>query len=173
MPASVLENRCVVSSSDCSTGEAQLAVDALLTSNENADNRTSDSTLKRENTTLSSSRRGYTKVRSRNGKNTKVRTRKGGSTSQRSKKRKRPSNAETGGTATRGVFNTDEFAEEADILKCMGELKPELEFSDGSQLNSELEKSSFMCDESYFMNYNFDDFFKTNLCPEDIFSFDI
>jgi hypothetical protein len=23
------------------------------------------------------------------------------------------------------------------------------------------------------MNYNFDDFFKTNLCPEDIFSFDI
>jgi hypothetical protein len=134
---------------------------------------TSDFTLMGENTTLGSRKGGNTKVRSRKGENTKVRSRKGGSTTQRSKKRKRPSNAKTGGTAQLGIFNTDEFVEEADILKSMRELKSELEFGACSELNSEHDNSSLMCDESYFKDYNYDDFFGTDLRPEDLFSFDI
>jgi hypothetical protein len=125
-----------------------------------------------ENTTLGTRKRGNTKVRSRKGETAKVRSRKEESTTQPSKKRKRQSNAETAGTAQRGVFNTVGSDEDADILKYMRELKSELEFGDGSELNSGPQNSSLMCDDSYFQNCSYDDLFRTNLLPEDLFSFD-
>jgi hypothetical protein len=172
LPAILPENTCIVPSSDCSTVQAQRAIDALLSSNKDVDNRTSDSTLKEENTTVGSRKGGNTNVCSRKGENATVRSRKGGSTTQRSKKRKRSSNAETVGTAQLGVFNTDECIENADILRFIHELEPELEFGDGSELNSGLQKSSLMCDDSYFQNYSYNDFLRTNLSPEDLFPFD-
>lgn len=173
LPASLLEERRVLSSSDYGTGEAQRAVEALMTSNENAVNMTSDFTLKGENITLRSRKAGNTKVRSRKGGNTTLRSRKGGSTTQRSKKRKRPSNAETGETDQLGIFNAEKSVEEAAIRKCISELKSEFEFGDGPELNSELEKSTLSGDDSYFKNYNYDGFFGTNLYPDDLFSFDV
>ncbi|XP_033608304.1 uncharacterized protein LOC117282505 [Cryptotermes secundus] len=142
MPASLLENRSIVTSLNCSIGQALQAVDALRTSNEDAATRTSDYTLKRE----------YTKRGSRKKGNTNVRTRKAERKPQRSKKRKLPSSAETDGTAKCGALITDEFAEEADILKYKWPSDPALEFGDGSELNSELENPSLLGDQPFLMN---------------------
>jgi hypothetical protein len=162
LPISLLEQRHTVSSSEYGTGEAQRAVEALITSNEDADNMAFDFTLKGENTTL----------RSRKGGSKKARGRKGGSTTQRSKKRKRPSKAETGETDHLGISNAEEVVDQAAIRKCIRELNSEFEFGDGPELNSEPEKSTLMGDDSYFINSSYNSFFGTNLYPEDMFSFD-
>lgn len=152
MPVGLLENRSIVTSSNCSTGQALQTVDALQPSNENADTRTSDYTLRREYTKLGSRKRGKTKVRSKKGENTKVRTRKGERTTQRSKIRKLPSSAETGGTAKCGVLISAEFAEEADILKYKWPSDSALEFGDGSELKSELQNPSLLGDQTFLTN---------------------
>lgn len=153
LPTGLPEDRRIVLALEDSNSEALRVVDALLASNNNSDNRTSDFMPKRGNAT----------PRSRNGGNKNL----------RSRKRKRRSGAETGGAAQLGVFGTDEFVEEAATLKRMCESKSQLEFGGGPELNSEFANSSSMCDESYFKNNSYDDLFRTNLYPQDMFSFQI
>lgn len=152
MPASLLENRSIVTSSNSNTGQSLRAVDALRTSNEDADTRTSHYRLKREYSKLGSGKRGNTKVRSKKGENTNVRTRKGERTTQRSRKRRLPSSAETDGTANCGVLVADEFAEKADTPKYKWPSDSALAFGDGSELNSELENPSLLGDQPFLTN---------------------